>query len=90
MSQTLGLSITSFKLSGKGAEPEMVQMLRDLRKKVAIGFVGGSDIEKIKEQLNVHGMDGECNFVRVYFIFFVSWNYCQSSRILILDLLRTG
>jgi len=44
-------------LARKAAEPEMIQMLRDLRKKVAIGFVGGSDMEKIKEQLEVHGMD---------------------------------
>lgn len=48
------------KLSGKAAEPETIQMLRDLRKKVAIGFVGGSDLEKIREQLEVHSMDGKC------------------------------
>lgn len=41
----------------KTAEPEMIQMLRELKKKVAIGFVGGSDMEKIREQLEVHGMD---------------------------------
>jgi hypothetical protein len=46
-------------------------MLRDLRKKVAIGFVGGSDMEKIKEQLEVHGMDGEFNLIQ-YLIFFHS------------------
>ncbi|KAF8955566.1 phosphomannomutase [Flammula alnicola] len=33
------------------ASPEMIQTLRALRKKLAIGFVGGSDLGKITEQL---------------------------------------
>jgi phosphomannomutase len=33
----------------------MLQLLRDLRKKAVIGFVGGSDLVKIKEQLSVGG-----------------------------------
>ncbi|KAJ3576472.1 hypothetical protein NP233_g407 [Leucocoprinus birnbaumii] len=33
------------------ATPEMVETLRELRKRVAIGFVSGSDFPKIKEQL---------------------------------------
>ncbi|KAG1907720.1 eukaryotic phosphomannomutase [Suillus fuscotomentosus] len=33
--------------------PEMIQLLRDLKKHVAIGFVGGSDFVKISDQLNV-------------------------------------
>jgi len=33
--------------------PEMVKLLSDLRQKVAIGFVGGSDFVKISEQLTV-------------------------------------
>ncbi|KAK7466297.1 Phosphomannomutase 1 [Stygiomarasmius scandens] len=37
------------------ASPEMIQILRDLRKKVVIGFVGGSDLVKIAEQLSVNG-----------------------------------
>jgi phosphomannomutase len=37
----------------------MFQMLRDLRKKVAIGFVGGSDFAKISEQLSVQGSNSE-------------------------------
>ena len=39
----------------------MIQLLRDLRKKVAIGFVGGSDLDKIKWQLEVDGLNGACN-----------------------------
>ncbi|KAJ7141332.1 eukaryotic phosphomannomutase [Mycena epipterygia] len=39
----------------QGASPEMVQVLRALRKKVVIGFVGGSDLVKISEQLSVNG-----------------------------------
>jgi len=37
------------------ASPEMIHLLRELRKKVAIGFVGGSDLGKISEQLAVAG-----------------------------------
>ncbi|KAG1869534.1 eukaryotic phosphomannomutase [Suillus subluteus] len=35
------------------ASPEIIQLLRELRKQVAIGFVGGSDLVKISEQLSV-------------------------------------
>jgi phosphomannomutase len=35
--------------------PEMVALLRDLRKKAVVGFVGGSDLVKISEQLSVNG-----------------------------------
>ncbi|EIN06141.1 eukaryotic phosphomannomutase [Punctularia strigosozonata HHB-11173 SS5] len=34
------------------ASPEMIETLQQLRKKVAIGFVGGSDLVKISEQLD--------------------------------------
>ncbi|KAJ8595639.1 eukaryotic phosphomannomutase [Rhizopogon salebrosus TDB-379] len=37
----------------QNASPEIIQLLRALRKKVAIGFVGGSDLVKISEQLTV-------------------------------------
>lgn len=39
----------------QGASPEMINLLRELRKRVVIGFVGGSDLVKITEQLEVHG-----------------------------------
>ncbi|KAJ7173786.1 eukaryotic phosphomannomutase [Mycena filopes] len=39
----------------QAASPEMTQVLRDLRKKFVIGFVGGSDFVKISEQLSVNG-----------------------------------
>ncbi|KAJ7699009.1 putative phosphomannomutase [Mycena rosella] len=39
----------------QAASPEMIELLRALRKKVVIGFVGGSDLVKISEQLSVHG-----------------------------------
>ncbi|TDL25804.1 eukaryotic phosphomannomutase [Rickenella mellea] len=39
----------------RSASPEMISLLRELRKKVAIGFVGGSDLAKIAEQLGVGG-----------------------------------
>ncbi|KAF5373252.1 hypothetical protein D9615_007450 [Tricholomella constricta] len=34
---------------------EMIEALRDLRKKAIVGFVGGSDLVKISEQLSVQG-----------------------------------
>jgi phosphomannomutase len=34
----------------------MLHLLKDLRKKVAIGFVGGSDLSKILEQLGPNGL----------------------------------
>jgi len=42
-------------LARQAASPEMMQLLRDLRKKVIIGVVGGSDFVKISEQLSVGG-----------------------------------
>jgi len=41
----------------------MIQILRDLRKKVVIGFVGGSDLVKIAEQLSVNGSNGGFNYI---------------------------
>jgi len=37
------------------ASLEMLELLKELRKKVAIGFVGGSDLVKITDQLTVTG-----------------------------------
>ncbi|KAG8833155.1 Phosphomannomutase [Serendipita sp. 399] len=39
----------------QAASPEMIELLKELRKKVVIGFVGGSDLVKISEQLAVSG-----------------------------------
>lgn len=39
----------------QSATPEMLELLRELRKKMAIGFVGGSDFSKISEQLGGNG-----------------------------------
>ncbi|PSN60415.1 eukaryotic phosphomannomutase [Corynespora cassiicola Philippines] len=39
------------------ATPEMLQLLSELRHKVAIGFVGGSNLVKQQEQLGVGGVD---------------------------------
>ncbi len=36
----------------------MLSLLRELRKKVAIGVVGGSDLVKISEQLSLGGAIG--------------------------------
>lgn len=38
--------------------PEMVKFLGELRQRVTIGFVGGSDFAKISEQLTVDGRNG--------------------------------
>ena len=37
----------------------MTALLKELRKKVVIGFVGGSDMAKIAEQLVVDGEPGK-------------------------------
>ncbi|KAF7798579.1 hypothetical protein EIP86_009801 [Pleurotus ostreatoroseus] len=42
-------------LARQVATPEMMQLLRSLRKKVVIGVVGGSDFVKVSEQLSVGG-----------------------------------
>ena len=42
----------------QGASPDMIDLLRQLRKKVAIGFVGGSNLQKQQEQLGVQGTNG--------------------------------
>ncbi|KAH9066655.1 eukaryotic phosphomannomutase [Lactarius vividus] len=39
----------------QSASPEMLQLLKELRKKVVIGFVGGSDFVKISDQLSISG-----------------------------------
>jgi len=39
------------------ASPSMIKLLRDLRQTMVIGFVGGSDLRKISEQLAVGGND---------------------------------
>lgn len=36
----------------------MLTLLKALREKVVIGYVGGSDLPKIEEQLGIHGQDG--------------------------------
>jgi phosphomannomutase len=36
----------------------MLELLRTLRKKLAIGVVGGSDYVKVYEQLSVNGANG--------------------------------
>lgn len=40
---------------------EMATVLKDLKKKVAIGVVSGSDLVKISEQLSVNGSNGKNN-----------------------------
>ena len=40
------------------ATNEMIELLRQLREQVVIGFVGGSDLVKISEQLSVNGING--------------------------------
>lgn len=48
---------------GQDVSPEMLDLLQQLRKKVVIGFVGGSDLPKQQEQLGVHGRKGNCRFI---------------------------
>ncbi|KAH8105017.1 eukaryotic phosphomannomutase [Phellopilus nigrolimitatus] len=41
----------------RSASPDMINLLRDLRKEVATGFVGGSDLSKIQEQLGSNAVN---------------------------------
>lgn len=41
----------------------MLELLKELRKKVVIGFVGGSDLVKITEQLDVTGNNSKCELL---------------------------
>lgn len=45
----------------------MDETLRALRKKVVVGFVGGSDLVKITEQLQVAGRDGASHHSQMHF-----------------------
>ncbi|KAF8269858.1 eukaryotic phosphomannomutase [Lactarius quietus] len=46
----------------QAVSPEMHQLLKELRKKVVIGFVGGSDLVKISEQLTFSGSNAIDDF----------------------------
>jgi Eukaryotic phosphomannomutase len=48
------------KMSLQSASPEMLELLKELRKKLVIGFVGGSDLVKITEQLTLNGNNRKC------------------------------
>ncbi|KAG0142265.1 hypothetical protein CROQUDRAFT_82344 [Cronartium quercuum f. sp. fusiforme G11] len=67
-SRSLGSTLVLFDVDGtltparQSAAPEMIKLLSELRKKVVIGFVGGSDLVKIREQLEVAGADVLKNF----------------------------
>jgi hypothetical protein len=50
-------------MSQQKASLEMLELLKELKKKVAIGFVGGSDLVKITDQLTVTGNNGECELL---------------------------
>lgn len=48
----------------------MIELLKELRKKVVIGFVGGSDFKKISEQLSVGGRNSKYRLFRTFCIDF--------------------
>lgn len=50
-----------YDVSEQVASPEIIETLRNLRKKLVIGFVGGSDLAKITEQLQT----GDTNSTRL-------------------------
>jgi hypothetical protein len=45
----------TLKTTLQSASQEILDLLKALRSKVVIGFVGGSDLPKITEQLAIHG-----------------------------------
>jgi hypothetical protein len=52
---------TSAETSLQSASDEILDLLKELKKKVIIGFVGGSDLVKITEQLSVRGNNSKCD-----------------------------
>lgn len=54
----LGACCPEYERGHQDVSTEMLQLLRELRKKVVIGVVGGSDFVKISEQLSVGGANG--------------------------------
>lgn len=54
---------TSAKTSLQAASAEILDLLKELKKKVVIGFVGGSDLVKITEQLSVRGNNSKCELL---------------------------
>lgn len=44
-------------LARQSAEPAMLDLLKKVRAQAVIGFVGGSDLAKITEQLAIYGQD---------------------------------
>ena len=46
----------------------MMALLRQLRKKVVIGVVGGSDFKKISEQLSLEGANGTLCGIQEYLV----------------------
>ncbi len=63
----------------------MIRVLRELRKKFVIGFVGGSDLVKISEQLSVHGSNGVWSLLPP----FLSNDSCQLWKTLTTPSLKT-
>jgi phosphomannomutase len=51
---------TRANMSLQSASDEILDLLKELKKKVVIGFVGGSDLVKITEQLTVTGNNRKC------------------------------
>jgi phosphomannomutase len=47
-------------MSQQKVSVEMLELLKELRKKTVIGFIGGSDFVKITDQLSLAGNNGEC------------------------------
>ncbi|CAD6919718.1 unnamed protein product [Tilletia caries] len=54
-------------LARRSAKPEIVAALAKLRRRCAVGVVGGSDLKKIKEQLEVNGVPDLTQFVDYVF-----------------------
>ena len=44
-------------MNAQTASPEILELLKELRKKAVIGFVGGSNLVKITEQLGNNGQN---------------------------------
>jgi phosphomannomutase len=61
----------------------MLDVLKELRKKVAIGFVGGSDFAKISEQLSNKGSNGKHQLPAPFLT--QTYDLNRGTRVLVVD-----
>jgi phosphomannomutase len=60
-------------MNAQAASPEILELLKEIRKKAVIGFVGGSNLVKITEQLGNSGQKELRDFTWTCHLTAYSW-----------------